>query len=94
MGQIEDFSTFNYYINFKRIQVGDHLNAVVVQSDQNARLNRPVLQMSLKNKCILGGKMWSLVNLLDPKTFDLATPISFRLGIALHFITFPQGTRT
>ena len=24
--------------------------------------------------------MWSLANLQDPKTFNLATPISFRLG--------------
>lgn len=36
--------------------------------------------MSLKNKCLLGGKMWSLVNLQDPRTLSLATPISFRLG--------------
>lgn len=29
--QIEDFSAFNYYISYNKIQVGDHLNAVVLQ---------------------------------------------------------------
>ncbi len=40
---IEDFSCFNYYINYNKIQVGDHLNAVVLQIDHDTKLNKPIL---------------------------------------------------
>ncbi|CAK56801.1 unnamed protein product (macronuclear) [Paramecium tetraurelia] len=69
---IEDFSIFTYYINFEKIQVGDHLNAVLIDKTK--------MTMSLKNKSILGGKQWSLKSLQNPSEFD--SWLYFRLGYA------------
>ncbi|CAD8180176.1 unnamed protein product [Paramecium octaurelia] len=69
---IEDFSIFTYYINFEKIQVGDHLNAVLIDKTK--------MTMSLKNKSIMGGKQWSLKSLQNPSHFD--NWLYFRLGYA------------
>ncbi|CAK80938.1 unnamed protein product (macronuclear) [Paramecium tetraurelia] len=69
---IEDFSIFTYYINFEKIQVGDHLNAVLIDKTK--------MIMSLKNKSIMGGKQWSLKSLQNPSHFD--NWLYFRLGYA------------
>ncbi|CAD8086143.1 unnamed protein product [Paramecium sonneborni] len=69
---IEDFSIFTYYINFEKIQVGDHLNAVLIDKTK--------MTMSLKNKSITGGKQWSLKRLQNPSHFD--NWLHFRLGYA------------
>ncbi|CAD8172455.1 unnamed protein product [Paramecium octaurelia] len=69
---IEDFSIFTYYINFEKIQVGDHLNAVLIDKSK--------MTMSLKNKSIMGGKQWSLKSLQNPSHFD--SWLYFRLGYA------------
>ncbi|CAD8077556.1 unnamed protein product [Paramecium primaurelia] len=69
---IEDFSIFTYYINFEKIQVGDHLIAVLIDKHK--------MTMSLKNKSIMGGKQWSLKSLQNPSDFD--NWLYFRLGYA------------
>ncbi|KAM3130451.1 hypothetical protein pb186bvf_017453 [Paramecium bursaria] len=68
--KVEDFSIFTYYINFDKIQVGDHLNAVLI--------NENLMAFSLKNKHIMNGKQWSLQNLQDPTSFD--NKLFVRLG--------------